>query len=698
MAQLATQLPDETDSGSQSGAALSEFFRRYQLKKGEVTRDVLEGRYQIQVTNPIPEFDKRSARAYAATDSVNPSKPLFALVCHPGAMPRHNLIQAFKALESPHLLKLAAAGWVPLSQPEQERFVLIYERPPSRKLSELAKGKPGEEFLTKKIIAPLASAIDQLARNGIAHGSLRLDNIYMGELPVLGDCLAGPCGYDQPFMFEPLERMQALPAGKGHGSAAQDYYALAVTVLELLHGGEHFTGVTQEMLITSLLREGVYNAMTRGKEAPEIFHDFFRGLLCPNASDRWTYNEIKPWIDGKRFNVLLPPSPVAARPFEFGEKQAGSRRELAHVLASDWTRIQSVLENGQLVQWISVSLKDKELAEAAQRIGRSALELAGKNELQFNEQVMRLLLLLDPAGPIRIGALSMHPDGIDTLAAELFMNKAEKELTLLARFVEFNMLSFWLDIQRKDPAYVIPDAVNSGMMKLERLRLCIRNTGYGFGIERMLYELNPDLPCQSPLFAGHQVANIPFLLATLDQLAPSLHGSEDPLDRHIAAFIAAKANIQYEIKLHELAALPSLAMHRSVIALRLLAIAHQKTDNLTLPGLTHWLALRIAPALESIRSRTLRTSLQASLVRCARSGSLPLLAEMVINSSYPAADQSGFSQAYSLYQANALEIIGCRKEENIHRGSEKLGLAMAKLLAFIALGITAFNTFKGGML
>ncbi len=59
-------------------------------------------------------------------------------------------------------------------------------------------------------------------------------------------------------------------------------------------------------------------------------------------------------------------------------------------------------------------------------------------------------------------------------------------------------------------------------MKLERLRSIIRNAGLGFGIERMLYDLNPDMPCQSPLFAQWHVATLPALLKQLDRLAPAL--------------------------------------------------------------------------------------------------------------------------------------------------------------------------------
>ncbi len=676
---------------------LNDFFRKYRLQRTEPKRDVIDVRYQIDVNTPLPEFDNRNARAYAVTDTLAGGKPLFALVCNPNAVQRHALITPLKAISHPGIMKLLAAGWVPLSQPQQERFVLIYERPQGKKLSELMATRTGavnETFLYKNIIAPIAAAVDQLAIAGITHGSINPDNIYFSDMPVLGDCISTPCGYNQPFYYEPLERMQALAAGKGDGDPSQDYYALAVIVLYMMYGPEHFADMTPQTLSTAIMRESAYSALTRNKEFSEVFQDFFRGILCVNAEDRWTYDQIKSWLEGRRYNVLLAPPTLASRPFEFAEQQANTKRELAHILYSNWARIPSALDNGQLAQWITVSLRNKELGEAVARLSKSAMELGGKNEVQFGEQLMRLLLLLDLAGPIRIGPLSMHVDGISSMCAELFMAKAEKDLYLLARFIEFNMVSFWLDLQRKDPNYTIPNSVNNTLIKLDKLRSCIRNTGFGFGLERMLYDLNPELPCQSPLFANDTVVSLPSLLVHLDQLAPSLAGEQDPIDRHISAYIASKANMQHEMKLHELAALPSLASHRGMIALRLLALAQQKTGNLTLPGLTHWLALRIAPALETLRSRSLRYRLHLSLVECAQSGSLQMLAETMINPAYAEADRNGFEQAWHLFQLNALRIAQYRKGSNVDQACQELGLIMSKALAFLALGITIFSVVK----
>jgi hypothetical protein len=691
----------ELKSNAPQFAALGDYLRHYTPSAGDTARDVLSGRWRIDLVAPLPEFDTKTARAFAASDLVEPERKLYALVCRPGTYQRHRAIQALKNIRHPNILPLVAAGAVEMSQPQEQRFVIFYERPVGKKISELlaaTKGELNEYFLCKEIIGPIVAAIHQLAQFDIAHGRINPDNIYYHHTPVLGDCVSEPCGYSQPFIFESLERLQALPAGKGEGSPSQDYYALAILVLYLQHGPRHFADRTPESLARALLRQGGYNAMMRDKENSAMFDEFFRGLLVQNAADRWDYNYLKPWLDGKRFNVLLPPPPAEAmRPFEFGGSEANTKREVAHIFYANWALIPEVLHNGHLVQWISISLRNKDLAENIARISRSVKDIGAKNEIQLHEQLMRVLIIFDPQGPVRLTSLSLHIDGIDALFAELYANKAEPDLQLLARFAEYNMVGFWLEQQRKLPEYAIPTATNNILMKLERLRICIRNPGLGFGLERMLYELNPDLPCLSPLLATYHVTNLEMLLKRLDNLAHNMATTQDPLDRHIAAFIAAKINIQHEIRLHELTAIPSLAANRSIMAMRLLAMAQERSTDLPLPGLTHWLALRILPALESLRSRTLRNKLITMLTERARSGSLPYMTELVIDSNYAAADQSGYDKAVSVYHANAAEIISLRNGDHLDEKSDRLGVAIAKILASAAFIMTLLSVVREGI-
>jgi len=682
----------------QSAAKLQEFLHSYRPTT-EMRRDHLGEHYRVEISQPLPEFDCKNARAYAATDLTNPARRMFAHVCQPGTVQRQRVISELKGLLHPSLAMIATSGPVELSQPLEERLVIFYERPDGIKLSELLQKNPGlrnPTFLCTNIIAPLIAGIQQLAELGLSHGCINPDTVYVHNMAMLAPAMAEPCGYSQVYYYEPLERMKCLPAAKGEGNTAQDYYALAVLALYVLHGTEYFEKFTRERLPYRILQEGTYATFLPNEDAPEIFFDFFRGIFCENSADRWDYSYIRPWLDGKRYNVLPPPSPLeSARPFEFADMTGDTRRQVAYALTQNWDKISDVLHSGRLSHWIAVSLRNKELTENVARIANSVTQINSKNEIQLNEQFMRVVLLLDAQGPIHLGKLAFNIDGIDTLFAELYATKSQ-ELQGLIKYIEFNMTSFWLDQQRKDPEYMPPPLYNAMLAKLDRIRPIIRNNNLGFGPERVLYDLNSDMACQSPLLSGHYIATLPALLKRLDQLAASMSREGDPIDRHIAAFITSKLGIQHELRINELAANPALAGNKSIMSLYLLSLVQDKVGTaIKLPGLTHWLSLRILPLLEDVHSRTLRQKLKNLLMEQARGGRLSGLAELVIYGDYVTADRNGFQQAWQKYQANAIKIEQYRSENLIAKQSVRVGFSFAKGIAYVALLIAFIGSLKG---
>ena len=53
---------------------------------------------------------------------------------------------------------------------------------------------------------------------------------------VIGENLTSPPGYDQPSIFEPIERAMSHPAGRGVGTSRDDIYAMGVTIGILVLG------------------------------------------------------------------------------------------------------------------------------------------------------------------------------------------------------------------------------------------------------------------------------------------------------------------------------------------------------------------------------------------------------------------------------------------------------------------------------
>src|SRR5690606_11665011 len=132
-----------------------------------------------------------------------------------------------------------------------------------------------------------------------------------------------------------------------------------------------------------------YNAVLRNREPADPFADLVRGLMQPDPEARWDHEQIKGWLEGKRQNVAaIVQRAEAIRPFEFRDQQSITRRDLAHLFYLDWEHIPEALQHSHLLHWVSVSLRNKELAEQIARISRSVMDLSARNEQQLNELLM----------------------------------------------------------------------------------------------------------------------------------------------------------------------------------------------------------------------------------------------------------------------------------------------------------------------
>ncbi len=679
---------------------LKEFLKGYTPQKGKEERDTVQGHYLINFAAPLKDFSNESANALMTSDTLDDTKSLIALVCEHGKVQRHHVIEQVMSIEHRAVLPLRAAASVHMSSSDAERYAIIYDKPTGRKLSELiAAGKipHNPHFLLEHVLIPIITGLEHFNALGISHGQVNPDNIYFDDHgAVLGPCVTEPCGYNQPFVYESLERMQSHPAAKGEGSTAHDYYALAVTLLSILHGPDHFHGISREALMFHIVKNGAYHTLMRDREVPEIFYDFLRGTLTQSPEERWGEKQLRAWLGGKRYNVLPPPPPAdAVRPFEFKDILVNNRRELAHLFSADWVGMLTAIVGPQLSHWVTVSLRNKELAETIARLCRSAIDAVGKNEIMCGEMLMNIVLLLDPIGPLRIRQVAFQVEGIDTAFAEMYAQKNTLELQFIAKFIETNMMNYWVTMQEKRrPDIAIPDRVNDLAARADRLRSCIRNSGFGFGLERVLYDLNPTMPCLSELFENKYVRTLPQLLKQMDKLATTIEG-DDIMDRHIAAFIASKLHIQNEIRLNELSTIPALATSRNMVALYLLSMVQERVEPMRLPGLTHWFAIRLLPLMDSIHSRTLRQKMKAMIGNMAPLGLTQKMADLMITADYAEADSNGFERALATYRKNAVEIVSLKQPERLERDANRMGLNMATMLAYAGRMFSLLYIVKG---
>ncbi len=682
----------------QSVAKANDFLRSYSPMALVVLKDTLQRQYRVEINNALPEFNLGTAKAYAATD-LNENRSIYALVCENSAVIRHGALNKMLMLRHPNFVAPLAAGVVELSQPDEERYVVFFERPKGKKLSTLLEGKnrPSNVIIIDTIIKPIVQAILALSEAEITHGTINIDNIYYESHAVLGPCVSEPCGYSQPFYYELVERIQANPAGKGEYHAGADLYALGVLALELLFGKKHFERFTPELLSRLILRKGNYDSLTAGREPPENFFDFLWGMLGTGGNQRWNYRYLKPWLEGKHYSVAASSSAMeTAKPYDGFETTSFSRREIAHLIANNWNQVAENLSTNPLTQWVLSTLRQKDYADLVAYHSKQIIDSGTKNENLRNENILKLILLLDNDGPLRYTNIALHIDGIDSLFADAFFKQNQNDISSLTKFLELNLTAAWVDLQRVTERE-IPESTSKLLSKYDKMRSLIRSHGIGFGPERLLYELNPNLPCLSPLCRGKYITGLTGLLKHLDKISPNFAASQDPMDAHIGAFLASKLGIQSEIKLHDLASAPTIATNKSLIALKLFAVAQHRSGNIELSGLTHWIASRILPSMQYLHSQTLRGRTLQMLLDEALEGRTQRLGDLLLDGEIINADQTGYQKAFRNYKNNAVRIDHYKRATNVNYDSAHLGGIIAKIFAYMVFLTSIYRVFSAGM-
>lgn len=689
MAQAATHA--ETDDSTQFGNELREdmlrdFLPGYKPAGYAEKADTLDRRYVLQMNAPLREFDGQAAKAYMARDEMAPDQQLVAIVCSNALPHRPRAVRVLKSSTHTNLPIVVGAGVADLPNGEQ-RYVIIYERPRGKSLTQILaeQQKPlPEGFIVEHILSPLVSAIRHCEERGFSIGRINPDNIFYAERLCLGDFLSEPCGYSQLFTYEPAERMQAHPAGKGEGSSAHDYYALGILLAWLKIGPGLFQDWPQEEMVSRLLREGAYIGLIGSRDLPDGVNDFLRGTLNDNKYERWGFSQARAWCNGRRFNLLAPAIPNAAsRPFPMEGQEYANFRSLAQGMYRHWEQSALLLREGTLTKWIELSAKRKPLADSIIKAVSSLGGSTARSERQNNELVARCLTLIDPSAPLRLKQFAAHVDGLGPMIAEAFRSENQSLIQHGAEIIEQGLANIWADMQRRMRDEALAAEMSTALWNIDRERMLLRSNAFGFGMERCLYDLNPELPCQSRLLAGMHVTTLPQLLIALDRLSPKLAGGSDPVDRHIAAFIASKLSLTREIKGVEFKGMPELANHKTLAALAMLQHAQEKGGPNRLPGLAAWVVAGLSSVVDHFHSRSFRKQLAKGLAQIAPGGNLAMISEFLLQKEYFTQDNSGFELAVRQYHQMAYEMERLRDPRVQRMETANVGHNIARIISYV---------------
>ncbi|MBC8268792.1 MAG: hypothetical protein H8E36_08595 [Rhodospirillaceae bacterium] len=618
---------------------------------------LINDQFLVDVNTPISDLDMPSAKAYAVRDRRNQEIQLFALITTPGMPTRTDALQ--KLNNEKHLGLMTAVAWDTAYWPpiNLHTTIIIYERPLGGSVAlaiEKGEFKANEYEIQDTFIDPIYKAIKDLHMKDISHREIRVENLFFMDKErtevVLGDWVTCPPGFDQPLIYEPIERGMASPGGRGSGSISDDLYAMGVTIVSLILGKNIIEHKTPGSLFKDKIEQGTYSALCGKRRIPVTVIEPLRGVLCDDPGDRWGIEEMNLWMAGKRQTPMQrKPAQKSETPYIFMEVEYRNARSLAHSFTQNVKEAAAAIKEEELEIWLRRNLQEGDLADAINAIGAAAALQDGGLKSKDDYVVSKASILMDPEGPIRYKGFSFIPEGYGSaLAVELLRRNS---MQTAAEVINHGIPEIWYTA----PCDKIRDEASIEFHSVfARLKTILQIEGPGFGIERCLYDLNSSLACQSPLIAGLGIIDIEDLLPALDEIADRTDKKIRPLDRHVTAFIAARFKERIDPHLRALAEPKDSSFMIGLLSL--LAYLQWKLKAQPVYALTSWIGSLLGPAINTYFSRSTRHDIEQEMPRVVRQGSLPELFDLIDNAEKRRQDMFKYDEARFEYSTAEDEI------------------------------------------
>lgn len=647
-------------------------------------------RYEIHPDRPLPELRSPNAAGFVAVDRDRPTSSLFGLVCDAELPPRHEVLAALRGLRAEALLVPHDWGVIDWPATGRKHFAIIFDRPTGGRVVQTltqAIEPMHEDELIHHVLPPLISSLRELLTAGFTHRAIRPTNLFWRDAAhralAFGECVSTPPAALQPILCETIESAMAMPAGRGNGTASDDLYALGVTIVFLLLGRNPVAALSDDQLLADKIGRGTYNALLRGERINGAIVEALRGLLTDDPRERWNVQDLEMWLEGRR---LSPKQPAlvkrAARPFEFAGHAFFTARALGYAFSRDPASAARTLKAPDFEIWMQRSLCDEERSKmlAAALAEGHDVGLTGHDE----RLVARVSIALDPAAPIRYKGFAAAIDGFGSALVAAFRGRGSVQQ--IAEAMGGRLPQFWFSVQSGLKPELVPI-----LKGFERLRLHLEDRRPGFGIERIVYEMNPKLHCLSPAIEAEYVIEAGDVLTALERVSEKRTGDEFLVDRHLAAFIAARyrgAGTDWFDSLNS----PEPAQ-RALGVLYLMSRLQSFKGPTATPALAQRIGRQLPLIVDRYHNRARRQRLKAELPKMIARGNLSDLLSFIDNAADRVRDLQGFQQAQRDYGVidRDLDLLRHETPRRPERAAElgaRYAAATASFLAWlIALSV-----------
>ena len=582
---------------------------------------LLKERFEINFNMPIDWLDANSAKAYRVHDRIDNKKELYALICNNETAPRSSCLPKLKSLNHHSILSLVEYGIVKNPLKNSRNVALIYEIPQGgrvidKKETDIDFRYNYERF--KTAILRLLSAIETLKGLSITHRAIRLDNLYYKDPErteiILGDCVASFPGFHQGPLYETIENMMSQKEGRGNGYDDDDFYSVGMVGACLYLGQEPLQNLSAPELLRIKLKKSSYHTVLGDVSVPNQFSNILRGLLNDIKSARWKYIQAYNYLEGKGAINQPIRHERPKKSITINGEKVHEPIDVAFAMHNYVSEAFELIKSGKFLDWIKNGIDDEATTKKIEKAIQQVLKQTEKPDIV----VAKICILIAPSLPIRINGLSLFPTGAPK--AIFYALKTQKNLNPFYELFSSDLIKTWYMEQEN-----LRSPVNAN-----EFQNYINSKEMGYGIDRIMYDFDDDLPCVSPLLGDDFVNSATKILRALDTTYSIQKTDVDPYDKTIIAYLRCKLGKKVDAIVANLNS--SKEEMRISSILKLYTTLQKKYGPPKVPFLGMWMINFCKPLIKIYHNIKYQKYLERELIKINKNGKLYEIFDVLENS------------------------------------------------------------------
>ena len=421
---------------------------------------------------------------------------------------------------------------------------------------------------------------------------------------------------------------------------------------------------------------GSPNFLISESSTTNTISNIFMGLCNDNEEVRWNHSKLDNYLESKQVSPknLVNPD-YMSRAIVFRKKEFYSCKALAYSMSQYPDEAKNFIKTDKIQKWLSnfkSQAKTAELVVSVNYIGPRS------HSFSDEEKLIKVLLVLDPTGPIRSRTITFMPDGFATELLIAFNTNNSENLHSLIGFFTSGLSAFYSEALENLPYSHINRKINFISDKISLMK----SSDPGFGIERAVYDLNPYLTCQTLFLKQCYCIGLADAVNFIDK--NNISYKDIASKKNCTSFLAAKLNGNHSFRIMKLEQVSSLFKNRVLQNVNILAQCQQKTKLNQLPNILKNVKDEICELIdENCMSVSIKKRIFDNIINAEKTGSLFEILKAATPVDLIQQDDEGYSNALRRGAELSFKIFSFNNRDNVNSLIRSKSLSLAIKLSYV---------------